>query len=215
MKKGTIYKITNLVNGKIYIGQTVQYYLNRFTQHKSHARTGQSNHKLARALRKYGDSNFIIEVIEECDISLLDEKEKYWIKYYNSIEDGYNISGGGQQNRNEYYELENADEIIAYYQACHNQQQTISHFNITEYKFRQLLLKNNIQTDYTNYGKHTREKIKIIELNMEFESGVECAKYLIANNLCSSKKEQCVRVRISQAITNNKKAYGFTFKKVI
>lgn len=211
--KGYIYKITNTINGKVYIGQTKQTIEQRFIQHKSHARTGQSNHKLARALRKYGDENFTIELVEVCDYEMLNERERYWINIFNSIENGYNILLGGQ-DISCYYPIENEQEIIEYYLQCHNQVETFKHFNISEYKFRQILLKNNVKTDYTNYGKHSRERVRIVELNLEFESSVECARYFIANNLCQTKKEQCARTRIANAITNKHKVYGFTVEKV-
>lgn len=212
--QGTIYKITCLVTNKVYIGQTKQHYLNRFIQHKSHARTGQSHHKLANAFRKYGDNNFIIEILEECDYDKLDERERYWIQYYNSTDDnfGYNINLGGQ-DYSSYYQIENQDEIIEYYLNCHNQQQTIKHFGITEYKFRQILLKNNIATDYTNYGKHKKKKVKILELNKEFEDGMQCAKFLIEQGYTNA-KEKCVRVGISRSIQHQKKYLKLTFVEI-
>ena len=141
---------------------------------------------MARAIRKYGAENFDIEIIEECDQNLLDSREKYWINYYNSTDDayGYNTSLGGKDSTN-YYQLDNEKEIIDYYLQCHNQIQTFQHFGITEYKFRQILTKNNIPTDYTNYGKHTRQAIRIVELDLIFDSEKECAKYFIDNNISS------------------------------
>lgn len=211
-KIGTIYKITNLINNKIYIGQTKQHYLDRWTQHKSHARTNSSNHKLAKAIRKYGEENFFVEVVEKCSYEELDEKEIYWIKYYNSIKEGYNIQPGGHGNS--YQELENQQDIINYYYKCHNQQKTCEHFNITDYKLRQLLTKNNLPTDKTNYGKHAREAVKIVELNKIFESETDCAKFFIENNLCQTKKIDCAKTRISYGINHNTKVYGYTIIKI-
>lgn len=212
---GTIYKITNLVNNKVYIGQTRQNYEQRFIQHKSHARTGQSQHKLARALRKYGEDNFIIERIESCLIEQLNERERYWIQHYQSTCDsfGYNTLIGGQDYTN-YQPIENEDEVIEYYYTCHSQLQTQQHFGISDYRLRSLLLRRNLPTDKELYGKHTRERVKIVELNKEFDSGVECAKFFIENNLCKTKKVECAQIRISHAITHNKKVYGYTVIKV-
>ena len=212
---GFIYKITNLVNDKIYIGQTRQPYEQRFIQHKSHARTGCSNHKVARAFRKYGDENFIVELVEECDLNELDAREKYWIAFYQSTKDdyGYNISDGGQTAPN-YKLLENEDEILDFYYSCHNQLITAEHFGITDYKLRQLLLRRGLPTDKTNYGKHTRERVKIVELDKEFDSGVDCARFFIENNMCQTKKIECVQTRLSHALNNNKKIYGYTVIKI-
>lgn len=209
---GHIYKITNLINNKVYIGQTIQTIEKRFIQHKSHARTGNNNHKLANALRKYGEDNFIVENIEDCEQELLDEREKYWINFYNSIKEGYNTIEGGQTNKS-FYQIENIDEAIEYYYQCHNQQETCKKFNISDYKFRQYLIANNLPTDKTNYGKHTQIKVKIVELDKEFDSQTKCAEFFIANNLCQTKKVECALTRIVNGIKNNKKVYGYTIIK--
>ena len=65
---GTIYKITNLITKKVYIGQTRQNYTRRFNAHKQAARKGSYYSKLHAAMREYGENNFIIEKIEECPI---------------------------------------------------------------------------------------------------------------------------------------------------
>ena len=92
-----IYKITNQINGKVYIGQSIdiQY---RWKQHKQQAKNNRKNNKLYQAMRKYGIENFLFEVIEQCKFSQqqLDNRQRYWIEYYNSYENGYNSTRGGQ-----------------------------------------------------------------------------------------------------------------------
>lgn len=92
-----IYKITNLVNGKIYIGKTEKTIQERFEQHKIKA-SQHPNRYLYDAMNHYGYSNFKIEEVELVeDIDELDNREIYWIKFYNSInpEIGYNMTIGG------------------------------------------------------------------------------------------------------------------------
>lgn len=90
-----IYKITNLTNNKIYIGQTNDI-ARRFIEHK---RKGEASRiPLDVAIKKYGEENFSFEIIEECTIEELDEKEEYWIKYYDSKNNGYNCTDGGNQH---------------------------------------------------------------------------------------------------------------------
>ena len=90
-----VYKITNLVNKKIYIGITNQTPQYRFRQHINHADRGGTNH-FARAIRKYGKQNFKLEEIEICKTyEDAQEFEKLYIEQYNSIIDGYNMSAGG------------------------------------------------------------------------------------------------------------------------
>ena len=97
-----IYKITNKVNNKIYVGQSIDI-IERWKQHGYKAFN--SNEKayssaIHMAFRKYGIENFELEILEECEIKNLDEREQYWIKELNSMSpNGYNILPGGQQVR--------------------------------------------------------------------------------------------------------------------
>ena len=92
---GYIYKITNTINDKIYIGQTNYSIKKRWKDHVVAARNLSRKYPLYLAMYKYGVENFTIEVIEECDNSILNEREIYWIKYYNSYKHGYNATIGG------------------------------------------------------------------------------------------------------------------------
>lgn len=91
---GKIYKITNDVNEKIYIGKTVTSLEERWAKHLSAAKNG--NTHLYRAMRKYGVEHFNISIIED-NISdeYLNEREIYWISYYDSMHTGYNSTIGG------------------------------------------------------------------------------------------------------------------------
>lgn len=88
-----IYKITNLINNKIYIGQSMDIH-RRWRAHKSSAfneNCSIQDYPLYRAFRKYGIENFSFEILEECLSTELDEKEKEYILFYNSLTpNGYN-----------------------------------------------------------------------------------------------------------------------------
>jgi len=100
-----IYKITNKLNGKIYIGKDTT----------SDSKYFGSGKLIVRAIKKYGIDNFEKEIIEECsDYKSLSEREMFWINFFNSTNllEGYNISNGGDggdtisnnPNRNEIIE---------------------------------------------------------------------------------------------------------------
>lgn len=98
---GYIYKITNIKNNKIYIGQTTKERpTDRYSQHKylaTHPEQEKSISYLHRAMNKDGLDNFQFTIIEEVQNILLNDREKYWIKYYNCITpNGYNITKGGE-----------------------------------------------------------------------------------------------------------------------
>ena len=92
---GYIYKTTNLINGKIYIGQKHSF---KFLSNKYLG----SGKKLKCAIQHYGKENFVCELLEEIETKdLMDEREIYWIKFYNATNKniGYNLSEGGNTNR--------------------------------------------------------------------------------------------------------------------
>jgi len=91
-----IYKIMNSVNDKLYIGQTTKPLNKRMSEHRYGARTAKHFSHLYNAMNKYGSDVFSIELIEECLIELLDEREKFWIAKLNTLTSGYNLTSGGQ-----------------------------------------------------------------------------------------------------------------------
>ena len=96
---GKIYKIVNNFNSKVYIGQTIQSLKRRFNGHCCNDKGKGKNMYIKKAILKYGKENFNIELIEEVEEELLDEREKYWISYYDSYNTGYNLTEGGNSNR--------------------------------------------------------------------------------------------------------------------
>lgn len=91
MAFGVIYKITCLVNGKPYIGQTKQTLNRRIGQHAT------ADSYIGKAIRKYGWENFTVEVLEECETpEQLNERERFWIACFNCKHpNGYNLTDGG------------------------------------------------------------------------------------------------------------------------
>ena len=83
---GKIYIIKNNINTKVYIGQTIQTLGKRFSNHK--IASNFEDTKFYRAIRKYGKENFYIELIEEVPQEELNNRECYWIKFYDSY---YNL----------------------------------------------------------------------------------------------------------------------------
>lgn len=91
---GLLYKIQNLVNGKVYIGQTMQPLSHRKAEHLSRLRANKRQHKLYQAMRKYGEENFSFKQIASV-IGDMDQAEIDMIAQYNSYNRGYNSTAGG------------------------------------------------------------------------------------------------------------------------
>lgn len=96
MDKGKIYKIINGVNNKVYIGCTVTSLEKRYYEHLYRCFKTDYKSKLYNSIKKYGEENFIIELIEECDIDKIYEIEKKYIVEYDSFKNGLNSTLGGE-----------------------------------------------------------------------------------------------------------------------
>lgn len=91
-----IYRIWNDINGKDYIGKTLNTIESRWKEHCSdYKRSRCEKRPLYEAMNKYGIEHFHIEQIEECSSDSLSEREIYWIEQYGSFVNGYNATRGG------------------------------------------------------------------------------------------------------------------------
>lgn len=94
MENNCVYKITNQINNKCYIGQTTQGISRRWTEHKRDSKNRDS--EMYKDMRKYGVHNFSVEVLESgLTQQELSQQEVYWIKKTESFERGYNLTTGG------------------------------------------------------------------------------------------------------------------------
>lgn len=217
-----IYKIQNQINKKIYIGSTKDPE-RRWFEHKQSSKLKSCksyNYPLQTAIRKYGVENFYITLICECDISELDELEIFYIKKYDSYNNGYNLTLGGQGNR----QLIVSDEdVITKYHELGYINKTAEYFDCSEPTISKILHKHNIEIKRhynptnqfkpgNNSGvKFTSEtnskKIKIVELNKEFESMVACGQWMIDNNYSDASTAVYAGKSISRVLNGERKTY--------
>lgn len=111
-----IYKITNKVNGKIYIGQTIRPISKRFNRHMNDALNNIVDTHFARAIRKYGKENFYIECIDRAkNQEELTKKEQFWIRKYNSTNSkiGYNETDALYKCGGNTYKSKTEDELYS------------------------------------------------------------------------------------------------------
>lgn len=204
---GYIYKITNKVNNKIYIGQTVKTVEKRFQQHKNNSnKTYFSQIVLYRAFNKYGIENFICEEIEEVPNELLDEREKYWINYYDSYFNGYNSTLGGRATPLYNWDV---DDIIEKYLVLKSARKVAEAIGCDHSSIDKILNANNIPR-FTPAQQQSQPVL--FEKNNEilrFETTTDAADYLMKNNISKNKNIKSLRQDIVYRIHNGKTLFGY------
>lgn len=130
---GFIYIIKNTVNSKVYIGQTRTSVDQRWKEHLRHAQYG--DQVINRAMKKYGVDKFYIETLEICEVSILDEREIYYIDLYDSTDKskGYNVSIGGNTPRFKRKALSISDLIDLYVNKEFTLEEIASKFEVSRY----------------------------------------------------------------------------------
>ena len=188
--RGFIYKITNTINSKSYIGQTIQNVKERFYQHcATKCSKAVSNMAIHRAIKKYGKSNFIVEVIEEIDSANLNDRERYWIKYYNSYNNGYNSTKGGQDGCKPFKDLD-VESIIKEYSTGKSLRTLGTIFKVDKQTIKDLLIRHNVELRTTRtYKLSQKDRDKVLE---DFASGLSRKEIMIKWNISKSYLSQLI-----------------------
>ena len=188
--RGFIYKITNTINGKYYIGQTIQNVKERFYQHCAiKCSKAVSNMAIHRAIKKYGKSNFTVEVIEEIDSANLNDRERYWIKYYNSYNNGYNSTKGGQDGCKPFKDLD-VESIIKEYNTGKSLRTLGTIFKVDKQTIKDLLIRHNVELRTTRtYKLSQKDRDKVLE---DFASGLSRKEIMIKWNISKSYLSQLI-----------------------
>jgi len=109
---GLIYLVENKINGKKYIGQCITQLNYRKAKHFSAAFKFNSQSRFHEALRKYGKRNFKWEIIENnVAVDYLDNREIFWIDFYDTLKSGYNMTSGGGTIRGYHHTLETKEHL--------------------------------------------------------------------------------------------------------
>lgn len=111
MKKGNLYKITNIETNNIYIGCTKNTLKNRFNEHCYRCLKKDTNSKLCNNIRKYGIEKFQIELLEQCPLENLYQREIELIQEYDTYNNGLNSTLGGEGNLGCYHSIEVRNKI--------------------------------------------------------------------------------------------------------
>lgn len=208
-----IYKITNLINGKVYIGQTSRN--NPKTRFYEHLRAyKKSQHRpLYRAMEKHGVENFSFDVLEKTDFPM--EREMFWIKETNSYGSrGYNCSFGGEG-----LTLYDPIAIVESYSELKNATDVAKKFDCGEKTVRYIL--KDYEIDIIDSHEVQKQKFgkKINRLSLDgefidsFPSQIEAGRYLIKNNLTGISKPEGVSSKIGLVCRGKRQTFaGFKWE---
>lgn len=199
-----IYVITNDINGKQYVGKTNNSIEQRFREHiKDSKRERCEKRPLYSAMNKYGIKHFSIKQLEECDESIVNEREQYWIQKLNTYgKTGYNATLGGDSKHyynykeiaDKYLELGTIKAVSSFFK-CDPETVRIA---CKEYK---ITIKSGQQ-----HTKETKSK-KVIMLpeNIIFNSLTDASNYLIKNNIAQTDNPKGVSVHIRNVCNGKRK----------
>lgn len=205
MLKGHIYVITNLINGKQYVGQTSR---NIDTRYYEHCYDNRSTSAIHAAIVKYGVKNFRVEELEEVDITEMDSKEQFWIAKLDTFKNGYNKNVGGNQSCSDYKNIKIVENGFLF-DSCEYLGRELS--RVTDWSENFLIdkIRSVVDTEKTFFGYHIKyttaykeeltdildlenwakslniqyqgKRIYCKELDKEFDTTGEAAKFLLEN----------------------------------
>lgn len=214
MNMGLIYKVTNLINGKIYIGLTSGQLKRRRNQHyyKTNSDTKESRSDFHNALKNFKEQDFYWEVIEDnIPVENLPTREKYWINYYNSYKNGYNMNSGGANGDNfRNWRENNSKEIVSLYARLGNQKMKEKLKQNPELEQKR---KRNAKIGSIKYYNQHKEEVKQRSYETYLKHKETANKNLIEANKKRSKKILCIETGIiyesaSEAARQNNLSQG-------
>lgn len=205
---GFIYKITNKVNGKIYIGKTLKTIEGRWKEHlKDYKCSRFEKRPLYSAMKKYDVENFSIEEVEECSSEILSEREIYWIDFYDSFRSGYNATKGGDGKP-----FIDEQEILKLWKDGKSLKDIAEVIGHSRAQTSQLLRNNGILSEDIIKRGHNKyyKSVKMIDINANqvlaiFPSTREAARYLIKELKLSPSNEGGISSHISEACRGKRK----------
>lgn len=165
---GFIYKITNKVNNKVYIGQTRYTVESRWRQHLKNYNIEHRKQPLYMAFDKYGIENFEVEQVEEVNVDKLDEREIFWIAKYDSFKNGYNATIGGSGSKIYYWTDCQYEEIRTMYLSGFTIKNIAKHYNVSDWVIFKILTSLGVTIKSNPLAMNSVESAEIVK---RYENG--------------------------------------------
>lgn len=206
-----IYKITNKINGKSYIGQAIDIQT-RWNKEKSRAfspASNEYNRTLSKAFRKYGLDNFTFEILEECDTNLLDEREIYYIALYDTYFNGYNdTTGGADGNQNACVKIQKDDLLIIYdllLNSSKSQKEIAEQFNVGQDVISTINHGKSRRLDGYNYPLRNNRNTFYCQ-----DCGKKISKFAVRCEICEKFRQRKVKRPNREELKNFIRTETFT-----
>lgn len=195
---GIIYIIRNLVDGKVYIGQTRRSLKDRWFEHcRKPVSSNEGRMSIKKAIRTLGKENFSIEILETCDAKDLNDREYYYIKLYNSNDPkvGYNgTCGGSSLGKPLKLNAEQQRACIQLYNEGKSLRKIATKFNVDHATVKNILKRSGITLHKTRTYKYTPEDREAIMADL---------KVLTRKEIC--KKWQMSKSYLSQLVNGSRR----------
>lgn len=211
--EGSIYKITNDINDKVYIGKTLHTIEKRFQEHiKDAEKRDNEKRPLYSAMRKYGVEHFSVELVEKVDIAELSNREIYWISFYNSYKDGYNATLGGEGKT--FYDY---DQLVEDYLSGSLVKEVAAHFGCDTDAVKRALNAAGLD-HFANATKNTAKKLRCFDdsgFECFFDSRADAAKWLIEQGKTKTNDVDNISAAIGRAANGQRKtAYKLYWENI-
>lgn len=162
---GLIYIITNDINNKVYIGQTIQELKKRWHRHcQKSCSVSESKMAIKQAILKYGKEHFSIKELCQCSIEELNEKEIYYIQLYNSYKEGYNSTIGGQSSTKPLKLISEQSDIIDLYNLGFSFRDIAKEYQVDKATIKHIIEINNIPIrKVRTYKLSSEDRLNVLE----------------------------------------------------
>ena len=212
-----IYQIINKVNGKRYIGKTVNTIQKRWNSHKrDYTKESCTNRPLYTAMNKYGIKSFEISQIEECSYQELNERERYWIEFYGTFKNGYNATLCDDGTQYADYE-----KIFKLYQQNFSYKEISNLTGYCEDTITSALKNYHISSEERQEKARAKNQKPILMLDIKTEKPLKCFVSIkealiflssIGNNRQNTNKKMCGTHISAVCKGKRKSAYGYKWK---
>lgn len=196
---GYIYKITNTLNNKCYIGQTKRNPQLRWYEHKYYANKGVTyKSALYNAVQKYGIDYFSFKILEKIENDMLDEREIYYINMFDSFYNGYNNTTGGDGNKGCKRKRKFEKEVVDLYKKIKSTEKIAQILKISRITVRTILKEKGLfeKLPKTSFDYKKKQVLQFTLDNIliqEFKSIADACKSLGLSNKNITEISKCCK----------------------